>query len=139
MDERKSDGYCFLHVHLRVKRHSKCCFLGDFEKVWVSIRRLVYDVFASALHDLDAAASTVPDGVSCFELFGFDVLLDSSLKPWCLEVNACPGLETQPSHFREVWQPDHHIHSHMVADMFNMLFGSHENSGVGGWEKLEIW
>jgi len=110
--------------------------LGDFEKVWISIRRLVYYVFASALDDLADASNTVPDGIHCFELFGFDILLDSTLKPWCLEVNACPGLETQPSHFREVWQPDHRIHSQMVADMFNIVFGSQQEGG--SWEKLDV-
>jgi len=30
--------------------------------------------------------------VNCFEVFGFDVLLDSTLRPWVLEVNASPSM-----------------------------------------------
>lgn len=29
---------------------------------------------------------------NCFELFGFDVLIDSNLEPWLLEVNLTPAM-----------------------------------------------
>lgn len=48
------------------------------------------------------------------ELYGFDILIDSQLKPWVLEVNLSPSLNID--------QPlDLKIKSAMLADLFSLV------------------
>lgn len=49
---------------------------------------------------------------NCFEVFGFDVLVDSDLKPWLLEVNLSPSLATESP-------IDVTIKSNLMMDVFN--------------------
>ena len=50
---------------------------------------------------------------SCFELFGFDILLDSRLKPWLIEVNISPSLHSSSSLDLDVKSP-------LATEVFNM-------------------
>uniref|UniRef100_A0A8C4QL41 Tubulin--tyrosine ligase-like protein 5 n=1 Tax=Eptatretus burgeri TaxID=7764 RepID=A0A8C4QL41_EPTBU len=56
----------------------------------------------------------VPHRGNCFELYGFDVLIDSDLKPWLLEVNLSPSLACDAP-------LDLKIKASMVADMFSLV------------------
>ena len=48
------------------------------------------------------------------ELFGFDILIDSDLKPWLLEVNLSPSLATESP-------LDMSIKSNPIADTFTLV------------------
>ena len=58
---------------------------------------------------------------NCFDLLGFDVLIDSDLKPWLLEVNLSPSLSTDSP-------LDLHIKSNLIADTFNLV-------GIRGFDR----
>jgi len=55
-----------------------------------------------------------PNPSNCFELLGFDVLIDENLKPWLLEVNLSPSLNTESP-------LDIKIKSMLMVDLFNMV------------------
>lgn len=50
----------------------------------------------------------------CFELFGFDILLDSKLKPWLLEVNISPSLSSSSP-------LDKKIKTVLICDTLNLV------------------
>lgn len=62
----------------------RVCGVNPF-LIWEQIKELV-------LLTLLPIVSEVPDNPRSFELLGFDVMLDSDLKPWIIEVNASPAL-----------------------------------------------
>ena len=44
------------------------------------------------VHSLKAVQTLLTSDKRCFELFGYDILIDESFQPWLLEVNAYPSL-----------------------------------------------
>jgi len=51
---------------------------------------------------------------NCFELLGFDILIDSKFSPWLIEVNLSPSLNTDS-------KLDFLIKSNLLRDLFNLV------------------
>ena len=61
---------------------------------------------------------------NCFELYGFDVMIDQNMKPWVLEVNVQPSLSSS-SVF------DKRIKTMVVCDVLTLV-------GIRGYDKLKF-
>ncbi len=59
-------------------------------------------------------ATVIPDLDCCFELFGFDVIIDQNLKPWLLEVNSGPAMSMDNN-------IDYLIKPTMLKELFSMI------------------
>ncbi|XP_034051481.1 tubulin polyglutamylase TTLL5 isoform X2 [Thalassophryne amazonica] len=94
-------------------------YLKQEGKDTLLLMRQVEDLIIKALLSAEIQISTacktfVPHKTSCFELYGFDVLIDSTLKPWLLEVNLSPSLACDAP-------LDLKIKASMIADMFSLV------------------
>jgi tubulin polyglutamylase TTLL1 len=58
----------------------------------VVTKRLFKDIQWLVIHSLKAVTSVMSNDRHCFECYGYDIIIDDSLKPWLIEVNASPSM-----------------------------------------------
>ena len=80
----------------------------DFDYlIWPQIKDIIVKVFACCQNDLPYCPST-------FEMFGFDVIIDSNYRCWLLEINSSPSLERSNVLDDEIKLP-------LVKDIINIV------------------
>ncbi|XP_038597781.1 tubulin polyglutamylase TTLL5 isoform X7 [Tachyglossus aculeatus] len=75
---------------------------------------VIKTIISAELAIATACKAFVPHRSSCFELYGFDVLIDATLKPWLLEVNLSPSLACDSP-------LDLKVKASMISDMFTVV------------------
>mmetsp|Transcript_123762 Transcript_123762/g.214556 ORF Transcript_123762/g.214556 Transcript_123762/m.214556 type:complete len:431 (+) Transcript_123762:43-1335(+) len=76
--------------------------------------KLATDMESVIIHSLKAVQAVMINDKHCFELYGFDVLIDRSLRPWLLEVNASPSLVTTT-------EDDRLLKTRLIYDMLTIV------------------
>lgn len=91
-----------LMLYIESTRGSQACdaLSSDMEDIIVHTLKAVQNVMIADKH--------------CFELYGFDILVDQNLRPWLIEVNASPSLSATTSE-------DRMLKTRLIHDTLNIV------------------
>ena len=81
-------------------------------ELWGEIRRITLKTILCAREEIIKNFKSVKSDYTCYKLLGLDIMLDSSLKPWLLEVNNFPSFEPE--------ELDRSVNEHLLVEMFNI-------------------
>lgn len=88
------------------------------------------DISQIIITSLRSVQSVMINDKHCFEMYGFDILLDSNLKPWLIEVNASPSLSTTT-------KTDKDLKMNLINDVYRIILPDDTNeSEMKGLIKL---
>ncbi|KAJ8962622.1 hypothetical protein NQ318_001015 [Aromia moschata] len=94
--------------HLKAEGKDTALLMSQIEDM------VIKAVLGSANSIISACKMFVPHNNNCFELYGFDILIDEHLKPWLLEVNLSPSLNCDSP-------LDVRLKSAMLADLLSLI------------------
>jgi tubulin polyglutamylase TTLL1 len=77
------------------------------DKCFDEIKNIIYI-------SLKSVQSVIINDKHCFEMYGYDILIEDNLKPWLIEVNASPSLSTTT-------ESDRILKMDVMKDVFNIV------------------
>ncbi|XP_027477304.1 probable tubulin polyglutamylase TTLL9 isoform X2 [Zalophus californianus] len=98
-----------------------------------AVETLFSDMDNIFVRSLQSVQKVIISDKHCFELYGYDILIDENLKPWLLEVNASPSLtaSSQEDYELKICLLEDTLH---VVDMEARLTGREKR--VGGFDLM---
>jgi len=104
---------------------------ADDEKLFSELHDLIALTVISARESMRAQSQEIEaDTQGAYELIGLDCMVDSDLKPWILECNLSPSLETC-STSEEQGKEEHDIKRQLVRDIVSILGLNELDANVG--------
>ena len=87
----------------------------DMDLFWSRIYDIIIKSFLAGENAIyTASKKTCIHRTNCYEVYGFDVMLDSDFKPWLIEINLSPSLACDS-------QLDMKIKGTLLADTLNLV------------------
>ncbi|XP_056588553.1 probable tubulin polyglutamylase TTLL9 isoform X3 [Triplophysa dalaica] len=98
-----------------------------------TVQTLFQEIDNIFIRSLLSVQKTIINDKHCFELYGYDILLDQDLKPWLIEVNASPSLtaSSQEDFDMKYRLLEDTLH---VVDMEGRLTGKEKR--IGGYDLM---
>ncbi|GMR59130.1 hypothetical protein PMAYCL1PPCAC_29325 [Pristionchus mayeri] len=97
------------------------------------VQEMIGDLANLIVNSLRCVEGLIIQDSHCFELYGYDVLLDEEVKPWLLEVNASPSLTASS-------QDDYRLKYRVLSHMLDIIDLEGKREGkeihVGGFDLL---
>jgi tubulin polyglutamylase TTLL4 len=86
----------------------------DYDLVFTNIEDIIIKTLIAVEPHMISSLSSQKYRNTCFELYGFDILIDSNLRPWLLEVNILPSLSSSSP-------MDKKIKTSLMCDIFTLI------------------
>lgn len=97
----------------------------NFDYVFAQVKDVIVKTLISVEPHIVGNLNKAPGNrTTCFELYGFDVIIDKNLKPWLLEVNVLPSLSSS-SPFDKI------IKTMLICDVLTLV-------GIRGYDKKKV-
>ncbi len=98
-----------------------------------TVQRVFQQMDEIFIKSLQSVQKVIINDKHCFELYGFDLMFDDTLKPWIIEVNASPSLTaSSPTDYSlKIGLLEDMLH---IVDMEGRLTGTEKH--VGGFDLL---